>query len=934
MLARLWRVLNISNIDGFAKYVYRDYNIRCFEMLCVTVSGTISIISLDGVLMEPQAFTQIWFDQLGNCPLFSGLSHEELSKLYGLVRPRDVSAGETFILQDTEGDSFFIILEGKTEVFRQGDRGDKSSLGTVGAGECLGEMGCFSDGRRSASVRALEDTKLLEIDYSALDEVFDTSSLVARRFLAIVSERLRHTNLRFQELSQKSRLIENSLKNILSFLDMSDIIVLSTGIETLIQKVVFMASKIMNADRASLFLVDKIAGDLWSKVLEGDEMQQIRIPVGEGVAGWVAQHDEMVNITDAYTDARFNTEIDRRSGYRTKSILCGPINNFEGETVGVLQVINKKEGSFDKDDEALFRAFAYQTAIAVENFHLYKKMLNAQGKMVILLDVASSLTETLDLDTLIKKIVEKISEILDAERSTLFLLDRERNELWSKVAQGAEISEIRIPCSTGLAGYVATTGKGVNIRDAYKDDRFVEGIDQETGYRTRNLLCIPVHNREGEIIGVTQAINKKTGVFEKEDEDLLRAFSSQIGVALQNAQLYEETLNMKNYLESIKESITNGIITLDNRYLVVTANGASESLFKLEAKEIVNRDIREILGKENENLIGHIDHVYTSNRSVVEYDVEAILSGKRKHSFNINFFPLTDYEGDYRGQVLIFDDMTHEKRIKGTLIRYMARDIVEKVLEDPNEQVLGGARGKATILFSDIRGFTGIAESVTGEQTVNFLNDYFTRMVDIIFQFKGVLDKYMGDSIMAVFGVPYVREDDAERAVSTALRMRSELVRFNQRRRPGREGIRIGMGICTGEVISGNIGCEKRMDFTVIGDGVNIASRLEGLNKQYGTDILINDSTNEEIGEKFVTQLIDKVILEGRTKPVKVFHVLGEAGYRPTEAEKGFNKGIELYRKREFAKAIQQFEKASDIHPPSKVFLARCKYLLENPPEP
>jgi len=164
--------------------------------------------------MEPQVFTQVWFDQLGNCPLFSGLAHEELSKLFGLVRPRDVSAGEIFILQDTEGDSFFIILEGKTEVFREDDRGDKSSLETVGAGGCLGEMGYFSDGRRSASVRALEDTKLLEIDYSALDEVFDTSPLVARRFLAIVSERLRHTNLRFQELSQKSRLIENSLKNI------------------------------------------------------------------------------------------------------------------------------------------------------------------------------------------------------------------------------------------------------------------------------------------------------------------------------------------------------------------------------------------------------------------------------------------------------------------------------------------------------------------------------------------------------------------------------------------------------------------------------------------------------------------------------------------------------------------------------------------------
>ena len=884
--------------------------------------------------MEQQALTEEWFDQLENCPLFSGLSHAELSKICGLVRPKDVPAGEVFILQDTEEDSFFIILEGKTEVFRQGDRGDKSSLETVGPGECLGEMGYFSDGRRSASVRTLEHTKLLEIDYSSFDEIFDTSSLVARRFLAIVSERLRHTNLRFQELSQKSRLIENSLKSMLSFLDMSDIIVLNTGIETLIQKVVLMASKVMNADRASLFLVDRLAGDLWSKVLEGDEMRQIRIPVGEGVAGWVAQHDQVVNITDAYTDARFNTEIDKQSGYRTKSILCGPINNFQGETVGVLQVINKKGGCFGEDDKTFFKAFAYQTAIAVENFHLYKKMLNAQGKMAILLDVASSLSQTLDLDTLIKKIIEKISEILNAERSTLFLLDRETNELWSKVAQGAEISEIRIPCSTGLAGYVATTGKAVNIRDAYKDERFVEEIDKDTGYRTKNLLCMPVHNREGEIIGVTQAINKKTGIFDKEDEDLLRAFSSQIGVALQNAQLYEETLNMKNYLENIKESITNGIITLDNRYLIVTANGASESLFKLEAKEMLNRDIREILGKKNGNLIRHIDHVYTSNRSVVEYDVEAVLSGKGKHSFNINFFPLTGYEEDYRGQVLIFDDITREKRIKGTLIRYMARDIVEKVLEDPNEQVLGGARSKATILFSDIRGFAGITESVTGEQTVGFLNDYFNRMVDIVFQFKGVLDKYIGDSIMAVFGVPYVREDDAERAVSTALRMRSELVRFNRRKGLKKEGIRIGMGICTGEVISGNIGCEKRMDFTVIGDGVNIASRLEELNKEYGTDILINDSTNEEIGDKFTTQLIDKVILKGRTQPVKVFHVLGEADYRPTEAEKGFNKGIDLYRKREFAKAVQHFEKASDNHPPSKVFLARCKYFLENPPEP
>jgi len=850
------------------------------------------------------------------------------------VHPRNFLAGETFIFQDKGGDSLFIILEGKAEVFRQGDSGEESSLETMGPGECLGEMGYFSDGRRSASVRSLEDVKLLEIPYNALDTIFETSPLVARHFLTLVTERLRHTNLRFQEVSQKSSLIERSLKNLLSFLDMSELVALSTGIDNLIQKIVFMASKVMNADRASLFLIDKLAGDLWSKVLEGNEMREIRIPVGRGVAGWVAQHDQIINISDAYTDSRFNPEVDRRSGYRTKSILCGPVKNLQGETVGVLQVINKKGGSFHKEDEDFFRAFTYQTAIAVENFHLYKKILKAHGKMAILLDVATSLTQTLDLDTLIRKIVEKISEILNAERSTLFLMDYDTNELWSKVAQGAEISEIRIPRSTGLAGYVVSTGKSVNIRDAYNDDRFDQEVDKETGFRTRSVMCMPVHNRVGKIIGVTQAINKKTGIFEKEDEELLRAFSSQIAVALENAQLYGETLDMKNYLESIQESITNSIITLDKDYLVITANRTAKSLFQLEAEGIINRDIRQLLGKKNESLLGHIDQVYASHSSLVDYDVEATLPGKRQHFLNINFLPLTDHDGNYRGQVLVFEDITREKRVKSTLTRYMARDLVEKVLEDPNEQVLGGARSKATILFSDIRGFTGIVESITGEETVNLLNDYFSIMVDIIFHFRGVLDKYIGDSIMAVFGVPYVREDDSERAVNTALEMRSELARFNRRRARDRKSIRIGIGICTGEVISGNIGCEKRMDFTVIGDGVNIASRLEDLNKQYGTDILINDSTNREIEDRFVTQWIDKVILKGKSRPVEMYQVLGEKGYRPTETEQEFNKGIRLYRRKEFSKATLHFKKASDTHFPSQVFLTRCHYLLRNPPEP
>jgi serine phosphatase RsbU (regulator of sigma subunit) len=412
-------------------------------------------------------------------------------------------------------------------------------------------MGYFSVGRRSASVRALEDSQLFIIDYKALDRAFKMVPRLAGNFLDIVTGRLRRANLRFQEALQKSKTIEKSLDNLRSFLDMSEILTLHEGVEGLIHRIVIMAGKVMNADRASLFLIDPVAGELWSKEAAGEGSREIRIPLGQGIAGWVAQHDQQLNLEDAYTDPRFNPEVDKQTGYRTGSVLCGPIKDLQGEIIGVIQVINKKKGAFDDDDEALFRAFAYQTSIAVENFSLYKKILINHGKMAILLDVATSLSQTLDLESLISKIIEKVSEILNTERSSLFLLDHETDELWSKVAQGAEVSEIRFPSSTGLAGHVASTGEVLNIEDAYSDPRFNPSIDQTTGYRTKSVLCAPVVNREEKIIGITQAVNKKEGAFDKEDEDLLSALSSQIAVAIENARLFQENLEKQRMEEEL-----------------------------------------------------------------------------------------------------------------------------------------------------------------------------------------------------------------------------------------------------------------------------------------------------------------------------------------------------------------------------------------------
>jgi adenylate cyclase len=496
-------------------------------------------------------------------------------------------------------------------------------------------------------------------------------------------------------------------------------------------------------------------------------------------------------------------------------------------------------------------------------------------KLALLLDVMKSLASELDLTTLLQLIMKKTTEVMAADRSTLFLIDYKTNELWSKVAQGAGISEIRFPNGVGIAGHVATSGETVNIPEAYDDPRFNKEIDKKTGYHTKTILCMPVRDDSGLVIGVIQVLNKKEGIFTSEDEQLLSAFSAQASIAIKNARLFEEVLYLKNYNENILNTIATGVITTDADKRVITINPAAQRIFRASPERFTGKHCDEIFsGEANESLRNLVHMAAITGQSQTGYELKYHFNPEEISSINFNVLPLRDASTRAVGLVLVAQDITQEQRLMSTLCRYVTREVAEQVLQDKSKLRLGGVRQKVTILFSDIRNFTSMSEQFDAEQIVNMLNDYFSRMINSIFKYHGTLDKFIGDAIMAVFGAPIAHDDDPVRAVESAVDMRRELRRFNEeRRQQGKPEIETGIGLCDGEVISGNIGSEQRMDYTVIGDAVNLASRLEGLSKNYEAKILFNEAVYKIVKDRIPCVEVGLESVKGKAEKVKIYGI-------------------------------------------------------------
>jgi len=283
-----------------------------------------------------------------------------------------------------------------------------------------------------------------------------------------------------------------------------------------------------------------------------------------------------------------------------------------------------------------------------------------------------------------------------------------------------------------------------------------------------------------------------------------------------------------------------------------------------------------------------------------------------------------------------------EERIRQIFQKYVPNDVIEKFFASPEKMLVGDNR-TLSILFSDIRSFTTISEGMAPDDLVNSLNRYFSGQVDVIYNRKGIVDKYIGDAIMAFWGAPEKHDDDALQSVVSGLEMIDAVKKFNENQKKlGKCEFQIGIGLNYGEVTVGNIGSERKMDYTVIGDAVNLASRMEGLTKTYHSEILISESLFEELRQKSPNaglhyRLLDTVAVKGKTKGVRIFTVKRDLSQAEQKAWSLHNQGMKFYYTRSFKEAVEKFKEVLTLLPGdfnAENLRARCaEYAVNAPPD-
>ncbi len=306
--------------------------------------------------------------------LFENFAQKEFNLLKRLFRERRYTAGKVILQDESEGDEMFLIVEGRVKIVKRTKTGEEKMLALLHAGDFFGELEMVDGRPRSATVTALDDCVTFTLHRKEFDRLLSASHPFAVRLMQVLSIRLRALNNHFVlELERNARRFQHELKKSEQLLEATKSLNSTLELDKLLDIILETALRIVDGERGTVYLVDHAKDELWSRVLKADETERIVLPMGKGIAGYVGSTGDTLNITDAYMDPRFNPDVDRKTGYRTRSILCMPMKNKDGIIIGVFQLLNKRSGVFTREDESVLAGLSVHAAIAIENARLYEQ---------------------------------------------------------------------------------------------------------------------------------------------------------------------------------------------------------------------------------------------------------------------------------------------------------------------------------------------------------------------------------------------------------------------------------------------------------------------------------------------------------------------------------------------------------------------------------
>ena len=503
----------------------------------------------------------------------------------------------------------------------------------------------------------------------------------------------------------------------------------------------------------------------------------------------------------------------------------------------------------------------------IQNVEEKKQELNIKLlELETLFDIGVAISSVLDIDELAHDVLLRAVGILNASKG-MFLLQNEKSPILDMLSS-FNWGENKFLLSKNIDVFkqMQNGNRGLILTKKHKTD--IQKKLQE-----KNLIIVPLRAKQN-LLGYMILCDKETrsGVenFKDLDLDILTSLSNQAAVAMDNAKLFKEITEAKQFNENILGSIATGVITINSIGEVDSINKAGENIIKVEKQNIIGNHYMHIFEHDNE-IIELISK--TENNKKIYSDINIpFLTASEDTIINISVAPRIDINNNTEGVVIAIEDISDINKVKNTFKRYVSKQVVDNLLDDETNLNLGGENREVTILFTDIRGFTSMAEKMEPEKVVFTLNEYFSEMIDIVFKHNGTLDKIIGDELMVVFGAPLSSDDDTERALNTAIEMQNKIADLNKVRKKRKEPpIVVGAGINKGQVVSGNIGSRDMMDYTVVGDTVNLGSRL--CSAASAGEIIVSGRVKNSTEQLFSFKELKPIRVKGKKDKIDVYQV-------------------------------------------------------------